>query len=94
MAHRLLYHSTLGLTVIKKKKKRERRSPETEPANTALHSHCRICIFASGKDGFSLCCLSTVHFTYFCFMSPLERVGGVHPSGLVFEAHRLLYHSA
>ena len=67
MAHRLLYHSTLGLRVMKKKKE---RIPPTTLRNAGLEFGGTV---GGGEDG----------------LRNVQRFRG----GLVFKAHRLLYHS-
>jgi len=68
-AHRLVYHSTLGVRVIQKKKKKKKKK-------------------RAGRDPPLLSRDSARH------PEPLHRNVLWYRGGLVFEAHRLWYHSA
>jgi len=70
-AHRLVYHSTLGLRVIKKKKRRSR----------VPSSSFRVAVFGVGVLGRG--------GRHLLLHRHVQRFRG----GLVFKAHRLVYHS-
>ena len=105
--HRLFYHSTLGLRVIKKKKTHlSIRRGTVRTGGTAAErggndlKGCEDFRIENGsRRGLNLAL--TVLFVPSSLDSGVSGVGGIlyrnvqwFRGGLVFEAHRLLYHSA
>ena len=91
-AHRWLYQSTLGSRVIMKKKKIREREGSRRFSNVLLKAQgpSRSCNEQKKKKKCSRRCEKLLEGSKFI----RERRVGCRGSWLVFEAHRLLYHSA
>ena len=91
-ARRLLYHLTLGLRVMKKKRRSHTCHPRIHPPPLSIRpnqawnlSHC-----SAGRGEFASDSQGIGHQKWSIWST---REGRRFRGGLVFEAHRLLYHS-